>query len=322
MFLTHAVLSYQWYHTGKWGGNDSGICGLTGHLGVALFFQITGFLFWGKVLSADRMNWRALYVSRVRRLVPLYLFSVTLVMLVVAVETGFELKVGLRALAKEMGTWLTFSIIEPRDVNGLRFTERINAGVLWTLAYEWKYYAALPVLAFFVRPWSFGLLGVITISFVLINPTKFIVVHFLFGMIAAYLVRFQRWHQTLTRPVFSLFGVLLILTLLLFGRFMPKMLSACLLFIFFVLVAHGNSLFGLLHFAASKFLGTISYSIYLLHGIFLYVSLALVDRITPVVHLSPVEYWLLIGGVVFSLVLGCGLTYQFVEHPFIRKVAR
>lgn len=321
VFFTHAVLSFYWYKTGKWGRMDLGIYGNTGHTAVAFFFIITGFLFWGKVLRANgRMDWKALYVSRFFRLTPLYLFSVALVLAIVAVKTGFDLNVSLRRLAIQVSTWLTFSIIEPMDVNGFKGTETIDAGVLWTLAYEWKYYLALPLLALFARGRMFSIPAVAFIFLFLQAPSERIVFNFLIGMLVAYAVDYGHWRIVLKGRPASLVALGCMAMLLLpLGEF-QIWFEPLLLLIAFMIIAHGNALFGLLSHPAAKYLGTVSYSFYLLHGIALYVTLQFLNGLKPVASIQPLEYWFVMAVIGGVIVLACGVTYRFVEHPFlIRK---
>src|SRR5205823_998855 len=110
---------------------------LTGKVGVSLFFMITGFLFWGRVLRAgSALDIEALYVSRLRRIVPMYLVSVVLSLFVVAVLSGFSLHVSLVELLRELRSWFSFGFTYAGDINGVKDAHRINA-VYWTLAFEW-----------------------------------------------------------------------------------------------------------------------------------------------------------------------------------------
>jgi peptidoglycan/LPS O-acetylase OafA/YrhL len=89
------------------------------------------------------------------------------------------------------------------------------------------------------------------------------------------------------------------------------------MFIFFLFVVHGNSLFGLLATRASKLLGTISYSIYLVHCIALFVVMRAVNVLVPVGTLSPLEYWSFAAAAALLAVCVSALTYRYVEHPFL-----
>ena len=198
----------------------------------------------------------------------------------------------------------------------LQQTQRINAGVLWTLAYEWKYYAVLPLMAAFARPRYFALLGAVLVAMVATAYTRFEVLHFLFGMLTAYAVRSGRWTEVLSRPRWAWLGLATLAVF--FTAPIGPWGRAVLLFGLFLLIAHGNGLFGPLDLPASKYLGTISYGVYLLHGIFLYVGLAFLNRMVPVDRLPPASYWVCAAAIVTTVVCACGVTYRYIEYPFLR----
>ncbi len=102
-------------------------------------------------------------------------------------------------------------------------------------------------------------------------------------------------------------------------RLFGDLLRAGLLAVFFLFVAHGYDLFGLLRTRAANFLGTISYSLYLTHCIVLYVVVHVADRIVPIATLDGSQYWLLAGAAALGTVLLCSLTYRYVEYPFLRR---
>ena len=77
VFFAHSVTTYGWYTTGQWDGAAAPFYGRVGQVGVALFFMITGYLFWGRVVRAQgKLDVPSFLLSRVRRIVPMYLVSV------------------------------------------------------------------------------------------------------------------------------------------------------------------------------------------------------------------------------------------------------
>ena len=86
-----------------------------------------------------------------------------------------------------------------------------------------------------------------------------------------------------------------------------------------LLFIYGNSLFGLLNTRAARFLGTISYSVYLMHGIILFAVLDLANAIVPIPTLTPMLYWSLILLTAILTVLVSSITYKYIEHPFLKK---
>jgi peptidoglycan/LPS O-acetylase OafA/YrhL len=83
------------------------------------------------------------------------------------------------------------------------------------------------------------------------------------------------------------------------------------------LVAYGNSLFGLLKLKSSILLGEISYSIYLLHGIVLYVLFTFLGFV-QINHFTIIEYSFGLAAV-GAIVIGFStITFITIEKPCIK----
>jgi peptidoglycan/LPS O-acetylase OafA/YrhL len=313
VFFAHSVTTYAWYTTGEWDGRIAPFYGRAGQVGVALFFMITGYLFWGRVLrSKGKLDVSSFLLSRVRRIVPMYLVSVLLALAVVALLSGFTLRVDPATLVRELRGWLSFGFMYAGDINGVKDAHNINA-VYWTLAYEWMFYLALPMLALFFRGPALMVMIVTAFLFCLQTP---VTLNFIAGGAAAMLVdkrvlRFSLAAKWMT-PL-PLAALALVFTYPSAFALMPSVL----MFVFFVFVVQGNSLFGLLATRASKMLGTVSYSLYLVHCIAIFVVMRAVNTRLPVAQLEPLHYWLFAGAAAVLAVMVSALTYRFVEHPFL-----
>ncbi|MEP7069918.1 MAG: acyltransferase [Usitatibacter sp.] len=313
VFFTHVIATYGYYAHGRW-YSIAPVYTLMGQAGVSLFFMITGFLFWRRALRAERgLDARALYVSRIRRLVPMYAVSVALVLMVVAVESGFELRDPLVPLLKELRTWLSFGFMSASDINGVKDAHIINA-VYWTLAYEWSFYLALPLLALFARGWAFAILAIATIFFGIQAP---ITINFLCGALAAVALERDLLDGRLARPWLAPVPIAAISMALLAFDEPNHPASIGLLFVAFLFMVDGNTLFGLLRTRAAQLFGTVSYSFYLLHCIALFVTFRLVNAVTPVAQLSGAEHWMAATLAALGATLVSTLTYRRIEHPFI-----
>jgi peptidoglycan/LPS O-acetylase OafA/YrhL len=95
--------------------------------------------------------------------------------------------------------------------------------------------------------------------------------------------------------------------------------SIALLSIFFLFVVKDNSLFGVLATRGAKLLGTVSYSIYLVHCIVLYCVVALVNAYVPIRTLSTGTYLVIVAMAAVFTVMLSARTYRHIEHPFISK---
>ena len=323
VFAAHAVNMYTLYTMGRWATDVAPFHNKAALGGVALFFMITGFLFWLRVLRAGSgFDARAFFASRLRRLTPMYVMSTLFVLAVVGASTGFALNSSPAALLRELRPWLSFGFMDPGPLNGVQDAEYINA-VYWTLAYEWMFYLALPLLALFARGWAFAAL-VLAVCF--FGTQKPMVFNFLLGMLAAWTVHRRLLEGRAGSPWM---GVLPLAALGIYLGLPAKngLPQSIALFGFFIFVVHGWSLFGLLRSRAAKVLGAMSYSIYLTHCIALYVTMQAVDRLVPIRTLDGGQYWALAALAGAGCVLISALTYRYVEHPFLhsqpaRKPAR
>lgn len=98
-----------------------------------------------------------------------------------------------------------------------------------------------------------------------------------------------------------------------------KVANLGLLTIIYTLIVLGNNVFGLLKMKGLKVLGEISYSIYLLHGIVLFVVIDIFLGREFVKSFTPLEFWLMILSLTPILIVICMLSYKYIELPFINK---
>src|SRR6185503_9237297 len=243
VLAAHAVNMYMLHTDGRWGTGVAPFHNLAANGGVALFFMITGFLFWLRVLRAGKgFDTRAFLLSRVRRLTPMYAMSVLMVLVVVAAAGGFTLQVSPVTLARELRPWLSFGFMDTGSINGMREAEYINA-VYWTLAYEWTFYLALPLLALFARGRAAALLVLVVLLF---GTQKPIVFNFLFGALAAWILHRGLLTRRLGSPGAAHWSNLIALASL--GAYLAQgddtgVSHSLALFGFFICVVHGTSLF-------------------------------------------------------------------------------
>lgn len=314
VFALHAVNMYTLHTRGDWSTDVAPFHSRAATAGVALFFMITGFLFWLRVLRAgQKFDTRAFFLSRLRRLTPMYLMSVLMVVVVIGAASGFTLHASPAAVVKELRPWLSFGFMDTGPVNRMEDARYINA-VYWTLAYEWLFYLALPLLALFARGWGVVALAAVVLFF---GTQKPIVFNFLFGALAAMIVHARLLDDKLKAPwlgVLPLFALGVYFELPAGNGFVQSLA----LFGFFIFVVQGNSLFGLLRTRAARVLGTISYSIYLTHCIALFITVSAANRVLPIRTMDAGEYWLLVSLAGAGCVLLSAVTYRFVEHPFLQ----
>lgn len=319
VYFHHAIISYFYYKTGQWELPPSKFYLLLGQFGVALFFMITAFLFWLKGsnakshLSAQQFLW-----ARLMRLSPMYLISVSLVIAISFFETDFKLQEPILRIGKELLTWSSFGFLIPMDINQFSETTIINS-VYWSLAYEWCFYLILPLILIFSRGMAFILLITIVSLLIFCFSVRQVEWNFLCGILAAEIVKNDRikYHIWYKWPV----SLIILLSFCVFFTEFPSGYGgwqSITLLIAFTCIAKGNSVFGILTCRAARFLGSISYSIYLIHCIILFVFLKTLNNVQPIVLLTPVEYWTVVATCGALVIFVCSFSYRFIEHTSMR----
>lgn len=322
VFFHHFMVTYYWKLHGRWTPPPEHGYLNYGNVGVAMFFMLTGFLFVSKILQAEgRLDWCKLFESRIFRIFPLYLFALLAITLIVFHSTGYQLKSSPSELWKQYLQWFTF---HGGTINGFWNTRKIIASVDWTLKYEWAFYLALPLLSFLLcRGGRFAALALLAASVALgLWPVTFLSlgsefsVLFAVGGVAAHLARSPKLpvHLVRSRPASVVAALLLAAALL-----HPASLSwshILVIGLFFILVALGNDLFGLFRSSATILMGEVSYSIYLLHGLVLY----LLFTQFPILDLArlPLAQYAILMPITSLLVLAVStVTFLCIERPLM-----
>jgi peptidoglycan/LPS O-acetylase OafA/YrhL len=319
VFIHHACTWFFYLHRGRWELPPSNVYTNLGQAGVAMFFMLTAFLFTSKLIDARgvSIDWTRLYVGRLLRIVPLYFFFLTALFVLVAWLSAGQLREPAWRLVGKMAMWASFTLFGTPGLNGIVHPQLTGiSGMVWTLRYEWLFYAVLPLLALPLRvriPPRFLLVGVLGVAGMLwldhIEPIYLST--FLGGIAAAFLVRWTPVCRFAIRPVSSVLAIALIATELAAFPSTDAVLPLLLLAAAFVLLAAGNTLFGLLTLPASHRLGEMSYSIYLLHCMLLFLALDL----APSPDWLAWKHWLVVLAVTPVLVVLCACTYRWIERP-------
>jgi peptidoglycan/LPS O-acetylase OafA/YrhL len=330
VFFAHAS-GYATYATrGYWGAGPSIFFNQLGSIGVALFFIITSYLFWGKAVASAggihraRDYWRyllSLYTARFFRIAPLYYVVIAVMFAIVLSVTGPHLNVTPWQCFKEICNWLLLGLGAAVWINGYEGPP-VMTGMVWTLGWEWYFYFSLAVtsLIAFSRTWrlifplAIGAMSALFIASGHELPFLYILL-FSTGMI------FAAW--PVHTPPAMLSGrtasivALLLVTLVYSGVVASHLLLQTLLLagLFYLLIG-GCDLFGLLKTRAAQRLGAISYSIYLTHGVCLHLVFS-IPRLQQFALGSVAQYWSVVL-LTALVVVGCStLTFCFVERPGI-----
>lgn len=318
----HVVINYQYYQTGVWELTPSSFNTFLGHGSVAFFFMITAYLFWNRAISEQgHIDAFKFYVSRLRRMVPMYLFCATLLVCTVVALTHFRLLVSTRDLAQQILAWMLFTIPGAPDINTLHQSYLINS-VFWSLVYEWKFYIMFPLLAIFARPRAQCFLAAAVVLCIWFYSDTKLEWFFLSGCLAAVVTRTQIARVLATGWIWATVAIACIVAALRLQPVIYSAIGAALLFMPFVVIASGNSIFGLLTWRPARLLGLLSYSVYLLHNWVLFLVSRLVNHYTSVAAMSEHAYWLVGALIVLITTAVAAFTYRFIEYPFLRVSSR
>jgi len=323
VFLHHSYIWHIYLNNNLWESPKSNIFNHLGQTSVVLFFIITSFLFVTKLIlnKNKEFDWKKYIVSRFYRLFPMYIFTIFILFLIVLFITNFELKDTLFNNLKSCMSWIFFSIDGPSNINSLEKTFLINAGVTWTLPYEWMFYLLLPIIALFFKiKVKYKTIFIFSLVFLLIlfinkpSPTYFI--PFLGGIICA-LLNNSKIKIDWENYKFSLLGIfLLFLSVYRFnsGTKIPAIAVSTFLLL---IISNGNSFFGILSSHFSRKLGQITYSIYLIHGLVLFIVFRFIIGFKKAAMLSELEYWSIIAFCIIPIIIISQLTFKYIELRFI-----
>ena len=327
VFVHHACIWHFYARTGDWSLPPSALYTHFGQASVVLFFMITAFLFFNKLLEGRTrsVDWLRLFVSRVFRLVPLYAVMMGLLLLIVAWLSDFTLRATPSELFANVSRWLLFTVSGSPDLNRVEGTMLIVAGVTWSLPYEWLFYLSLPLIAIGMRTpvsWHYVALGVIGAMGMMAfwKPHSIYLLAFGGGILASVAAKSSRIRTIAGGALGTGVVIASLVTLVTAFPDSKGHAQVLLLALVFVPIACGNGLFGLLTHRHSRALGEMAYGLYLLHGILLFVVLRLLVGPSRVASWSPVFYWgmiLLLTPVLVSL---CAVAFVRVERPAMRQV--
>ncbi len=309
----HGMITFEYVDGHRWGPPPSAFYTSGARASVGLFFCVTAFLFWPRVIAGARaMEPGPFLRARAYRILPLYLFSCLLALGVASLRQSWVAGSAVPGLIR-MGLlgarpWSNVGVVDMLAV---------DAGVTWTLQYEWAFYFALPamvpVLAL-VGPRRLGMLAIGAV--VLVPPAPYLA--FLPGILAVYAARNPALRARLCGRVASLVVIATVALLpSLWGQdwdIVPLAMIATI----FVPIACGNTLFGVLTSRGLRLMGVVSYSVYLLHGIVLYCAHPWLLRAKHAPwHPIPAYWACLLGCAAVALILSM-TTYKLIELPFIR----
>lgn len=318
----HHLMLLGWgIRTGQPGLPPSHFYSILGEMGVALFFMITGYLFWGKLVdSGGILDWPRLYIGRFFRIYPLYLFTVLAYFAFCLIAWNGPIDSAPTHVASQAFQWLTVRLFASEPTPFLGITPFYGMmGQTWTLRYEWIFYLSLPLLAVFARERSHLAISIVALCIIvamsehLPMPYGYFAVHFVCGVVVGSLLRA---YPALRGDSIARTALAAIMAVVAF-RFTDgayTVAGSLALLAFFLMVTAGVSFGGLLKCRGAARLGNFSYSLYLLHG--LIINAVLADRwILGFLKLrTPEWFWVVADGIYLLEIAVCACTYFFIER--------
>lgn len=325
VFFHHSRIWYDYLRDGNWDAPESNFFNQLGQTSVVYFFIITAFLFTNKVMNMKHdFDWQQYVKARFYRLAPAYYASILVVFILVACASKFSLQESVFEFCRHLSSWLFFTVDGPSDLNQINNTFLINAGVTWSLVYEWLFYLFLPLLALiFRKKVSIKTLLIFTALFTtaaLINKPHFKPFLGFFGGIAAaiFLARNDK-NNSLTEKKYSLIGLILTAVSVYLIHDGQSLGSVLISGFIFILIAAGNDFFGLLTLEISRKFGQIAYSLYLIHGLVLYITFRYIIGYRTSAQLSTTAHWAIISVCMIFILLLSQLSFKYIEQPYFNK---
>jgi peptidoglycan/LPS O-acetylase OafA/YrhL len=300
---------------------------------VTLFFFITGYLFWQK-LRRRNFDTGKFIARRLARLGPAYWAVCVLFFLLVASASAYQMRVPASSLASQIAGWLIF-FAAGHDLNAITGS-RYWLGQVWTLRMEWCFYLSLPLLGWFARAfWRFFLLFAVAICAATVLPTlasggvasqiaaflagyaKMFSSAFVFGIAAATSPVERIEKRFLTGVPASVLVCVLLAAVLFLAPARYGWLESSLLFLPFLCASRENTWFKLLTSPALQLLGRISYSIYLLHSLVVFLGIRALMSLCDLGRLAPAIFWSYSLALVFLTAVLSAFWWRWLEFPFL-----
>ncbi|MBW4036865.1 MAG: acyltransferase [Proteobacteria bacterium] len=321
--IHHSEVWYFFNSTGHWLNPPSNFYTQCGQGGVTVFFVMTGFLFWDKIKPDRPIDWVRFYTARILRLMPLFYVLVLLIMLLSAISSGF------RTAFIPPGALVAIVTMFPRGVPDFFHGTNVffyTVGVTWSLSNELFFYLLLPALFLakshtrsLGRSTAMLIVGVLAWRFGVFMGLNWMFLRSLFIGVLCYEICHARAFAWLRPVLVGPVGTLLIgIVLLVIVRDYNSAFysRAELLYgAMFLIVACGNTGFGLLTHRATRKLGEISYGVYLLQGFALFTVFHHAHR-TPA---TPLHHWVLAIPAVLGLIAVSAATFRWIERPCIDR---
>ena len=292
-----------------------------GNLGVDLFFVLSGFLIYGMLIEKPR-PFKSYLTRRIQRIYPTFTV-VFIIYLALSVAFPAESKI-----PGDLSNAVIFILQNFLLLPGLfEITPIIT--VAWSLSYEFFYYLVIPILiaALCMRAWRFQyrLLFFLSVSvfgfaYFSLHGGPVGLLMFIPGILVYEFLASKSVRVLPPIGLPSLFLALAVVVVLSDLGTNGWWKYALLYILFFVFCLECFLFSGLTSriFTSSplRWLGNMSYSYYLIHGLSLKAIFLLLSKVYPPVQDGSLMFWMLLPLVFFLTLIPSTVLFIFVEKPY------
>lgn len=301
----HYVFSYYFVNNNMWIAPGYNFTCNLGAFGVSQFFMITSYLFWGRNFS-DSKEYIKMIIKRYFRIFPISFISsfLCIIISIISIISNKNFSHASINLTNILWWFDAGSVNYRPDFSEFKKSRFINAGVTWTLHWEWIFYFILPLVCFFRNIFSIFIIILIYTFLSFENICQSIGLCFLGGALTIYIPKYKFskiWFIFLVFLCFYIGKQAISLETIPFG---------CMLF---YIISNNENKFKILNIKSIKRMGRISYSIYLIHGILWFIMFKFLKLLK-----ASFIFFDLLTIITFMLILFfSAFLYYKVEKPFM-----
>ena len=277
----------------------------TGHLGVQLFFSISGFVLMSQLIRAKNFKYSKYLIRRIERIEPPFLITSLLFYAILTFRDGFN-------------SDLNYSLFRVITYSS-NFSENLINVVTWSLEIEVVFYLLLPLIYKVAKTsiWKWFILATISFIFSQFYKWPFLTSYlhwFVAGIIIAIIenkkgkriIPLNGWAAGISIVVFFMLGVL-------DNSIIINLLQTLLLFCFLYAVIINKIFLKVLSFRLISTIGGACYTIYLLHfPVVSFFGHKIVEWFSGYRELA------LFLVLILTLII-CMLAFPIIERPFMKK---
>lgn len=339
VIIHHTELFKSFYTIDGYFGKSAFI-DVIGHLGVVLFFVLSGFLITYLLLmeekTTNRISVKKFYIRRILRIWPLYMLIIILALFVLPqlsffTVPGFSKDFVLDNLPLKVALYFTFFANLVLSIFGLI----PYASQTWSIGTEEQFYLVWPVIMKFVKKKRLLLMVSIIVLYsfvpIIINSRYFgfyeykgVITSFwngftidcmaIGGFYAVLSFQGNKLLKILQNQYFFYFVLITTITLIIFGYSFPKFHDESYAVLFGIIImnfAVNKQIVISLENKLLNYLGKISYGLYMFHPIAIVIAL----KICLYTNLLS-NYFIYPLSILLSILLS-GLSYRFFEKKFL-----